>query len=75
MLLDPSRVELEQRLQRRQESHSHFMPPSLLQSQLAILEYEENELAWHAVPNPATGLLPPPERIAADAMARLEQCC
>ena len=40
VLLQPSRAELLQRLQQRAETGGHFMPASLLESQLATLEPE-----------------------------------
>ena len=39
VLLQPSREELQARLQRRASSGAHFFPPSLLDSQLAALEW------------------------------------
>ena len=42
ILLQPSQQELEQRLQQRAAAHTHFMPASLLQSQLALLEVDSS---------------------------------
>jgi hypothetical protein len=50
VLLDPGRQTLDNRLQQRWQQGSHFMPPTLLQSQLDALEYEESELLLHVKP-------------------------
>lgn len=47
VLLDPPVQLLESRLQRRAADGRHFMPPQLLASQLATLEYDEAELLLH----------------------------
>ena len=53
ILLQPSQQELEQRLQQRAAAHTHFMPASLLQSQLALLEVDSSCLRYgerHTLP-------------------------
>ena len=40
VLLQPSREELQKRVQKRSQQGGHFMPPSLLDSQLAALEVD-----------------------------------
>lgn len=44
MLVNPPPTELLLRLQRRAAAGDHFMPPSLLQSQLQQLSYSEHEM-------------------------------
>jgi gluconate kinase len=44
VLLNPPREELLLRLQQRAAAGSHFMPPSLLESQLQQLRYSEDEM-------------------------------
>lgn len=55
VLLDPDAAVLQARLQQRAASGSHFMPPALLASQLATLEYTEDELLLHVT---SDGLMP-----------------
>ncbi|GLC36328.1 hypothetical protein PLESTB_000773600 [Pleodorina starrii] len=47
VLLDPSPQELSRRLHERERAGGHFMPASLLDSQLATLSYCEDELFAH----------------------------
>ena len=44
-----------QRLQQRAAQGGHFMPPQLLASQLAALDYEEEELLLHVRPAAVDG--------------------
>jgi gluconate kinase len=56
VLLDPSPAELQRRLELRAAQGGHFMPPQLLASQLAALQYAEQELFMHVVaPPPGRG--------------------
>ncbi len=55
VLLDPDAAVLQARLQQRAAAGSHFMPPTLLASQLATLEYTEDELFLHVT---SDGLMP-----------------
>lgn len=59
VLLEPSAAVLKERVARRQKAANHFMPPSLLQSQLDLLEYDEGEWYFHAQGTP----FPPLEQI------------
>lgn len=52
VLLDPPLHVLQQRLYARADEGAHFMPPSLLETQLAILEYEGDELFEHVTVGP-----------------------
>jgi carbohydrate kinase (thermoresistant glucokinase family) len=63
VLLDGSRVLLEQRMQHR---HGHFMPATLLDSQLATLEPLEPD-----EPGITVGIDQSPERIVAETRAKL----
>lgn len=47
VLLEPPAEELQQRLERREAAGAHFMPPSLLGSQLKLLLYDKSELWMH----------------------------
>lgn len=44
ILLDPCKTELERRVGERQMMGTHFMPATLLESQLSSLEYDEDDL-------------------------------
>jgi gluconokinase len=70
VLLEPSLQELEQRVAERAAGGQHYMPPSLLPSQLAALQYEGQELAAHFRPQASTGRMAPPQEIA-EAIAQL----
>lgn len=66
VLLLPGRAELVARLQARAASGGHFMPPSLLDSQLAQLELPPDEhLAWRFEGD----VLPPPGDIVNTILA------
>lgn len=67
MLLEPSRAQLERWVAARAAGGSHFMPPSLLESQLGTLEYERGELWAHFCGDP----FPPAEAIVGELLARL----
>lgn len=47
VLLEPSEHTLRERLAMRHAGGGHFMPPELLQSQLAALQYREEDLFMH----------------------------
>lgn len=67
VLLNPPRHELEQRLLRRAAAGGHFTPgAALLDSQLAVLEYEEDELLLHVRGDP----FPSAEQIVAAVFQR-----
>lgn len=67
VLLDPPRTALEQRLLQRAAAGGHFTPgTTLLDSQLAALEYEEAELLLHVRGDP----FPPTEQIVAAVLQR-----
>lgn len=77
VLLDPGRAELEGRLRRRAEAGAHFMPPSLLASQLAALERPAHPLlhvasAAAAAEGAEGAAFPTPEAIVSLIIARLE---
>ena len=77
MLLQPSCKELQARLQRRAASSSHFFPASLLDSQLAALEWRrrggdedgEQEEPWGLVAPDSGGVMFPAPEAIADALA------
>jgi gluconokinase len=68
VLIEPTREELQLRLQQRQ---GHFMPLSLLDSQLSTLNYSENELFMRLKPRLMDNLMPPPEELAAMVVDKL----
>lgn len=65
-LLEPSSETLENRVSLRQ-AETHFMPASLLQSQLHLLKYDESEWYLHIHGSP----YPPVEDIVETLVARL----
>lgn len=68
VLLEPSRQELQLRLSLRQ---GHFMPSSLLDSQLATLSYTDDELYMHFRSNSEAGSgFPTADEIAAAVLRR-----
>ena len=83
ILLQPSQHELEQRLQQRAAAHTHFMPASLLQSQLALLEVDSSCLRYgerHALSKLPPAVLPSScpaacPVTAAEPRQASEMCC
>ena len=69
VLLDPPREVLERRLVERATAGAHFMPASLLDSQLAALQWEEGELFLRVAPG-GGGEAWPQARQVVDAIAR-----
>lgn len=67
VLLEPPQAVLEARLARRTAAGRHFMPPSLLASQLATLRYDPTELDIHFV---AGAALQPPSDIVRAILRR-----
>ncbi|KAL4524500.1 hypothetical protein Ndes2526B_g06705 [Nannochloris sp. 'desiccata'] len=68
VLLEPTKRELQWRLGHRQ---SHFMPSSLLDSQLQTLSYCESELFMHLKPKNADELMAPAEELASMVVNKL----
>jgi len=68
VLWDPGAATLEAQVARRAQQGSHFMPPSLLATQLATLQYAESEWYLHIGGDPYPQL----EAIAEAIVARLE---
>ena len=68
VLLEPTKEELLTRLLERQ---GHFMPSSLLDSQLTTLKYTATELFMHLKPRTEDGLMPPPEELASMVVEKL----
>jgi len=68
VLLEPTKQELQQRLDQRQ---GHFMPSSLLDSQLRTLRYCESELFMHLKPKNADELMAPAEELASMVVDKL----
>ncbi|GAB4813045.1 hypothetical protein N2152v2_000091 [Parachlorella kessleri] len=52
ILLEPSREHLQRWVAQRAAAGAHFMPPSLLDSQLAALQYTPDELYCHVMGDP-----------------------
>ncbi len=68
VLLEPTRKELTRRLEQR---HGHWMPLTLLDSQLNTLSYSENELFMHFKPSSEDSMVHPPEEIALHVINKL----
>jgi gluconokinase len=68
VLLDPTKQELQQRLEHRR---GHFMPSILLDSQLKTLSYRESELFMHLKPTNSDGLMAPAEELASLVVNKL----
>jgi gluconate kinase len=68
VLLDPPRELLEERLQQRATAGAHFMPAALLDSQLAALQYEVEELYMHVCGTP----FPQTQQIVEAVLQRLQ---
>ncbi len=68
VLLEPTREELQHRLENRR---GHFMPLNLLDSQLDTLNYSESELFMHLKPRIEDGLMPPAEELATMVVDKL----
>lgn len=70
MLLEPSPAALQARLAQRATAGNHFMPPSLLASQLGTLQYHPAELYMHFEGEAA---LRPPRDIVSEILQRLRE--
>ncbi|KAL4421659.1 hypothetical protein ABPG77_001200 [Micractinium sp. CCAP 211/92] len=70
VLIEPAPAALEARLARRAAAGRHFMPPSLLASQLSTLRYDPAELYLHFADEAA---LQPPADIVSSVLRRLRE--
>lgn len=70
VLIEPAPAALEARLARRAAAGRHFMPPSLLASQLSTLRYDPAELYLHFADEAA---LQPPADIVSLVLRRLRE--
>lgn len=74
VLLDPPRPLLQQWLEERYAEGSHFMPPCLLDSQLAALQYSDSEL-WMHVTADDQGNYPGAKAIVEQILRKLASQC
>ena len=73
ILLEPSQEELAKRVEARGVSGAHFMPGSLLESQLQTLDYSSEELFMHLKPDSGTGMMPSPDELAAAVVRQIKK--
>lgn len=71
VLLEPSRQYLQQWLTSRQAQGVHFMPATLLESQLNTLKYNVEELYMHFRPDPVTGKFPSSDEMVEDIVRHI----